>query len=243
MLLKTVQYSVWVLSSVFLFATAVQLWRSGRVRNFRVFTFYLVFVGSCGLINLALSFIDPTWWFYSFFAGNVITTLLAFAVLFEVAKSAISIPIFKLDASRFLSFCAIAAVLAVVVSATTDVNGNAFIKARILLEVALRVMQVSILAIFAGVSIFFGLLWHRVEFGIVLGYGIYAASQLAVMYLQAAGGSTRELFVFIPLISFCCAALTWFVYSSLADPIVDVEIQLLLSNVQTSLQQLKGFDR
>jgi len=244
MLLKAVEYTAWLLASVFLFATAFELWRAGRIRNFRVFALYLVVVGSHGLINFGLSFIDPIWWFYSFFIGNFITTLLGFAVLFEVARSAISIPTFKLDASRFLSVCAVAAVLAVIVSANTEVTGNAFMRARILLEVALRVMQVSILAIFAAISIFFGLLWRRVEFGIVFGYGIYAASQLAVMYLRAAGGpATQKLFVLIPTISFCFATMIWLVYSRLTDPVVDVEIEPLLSNMQTSMQQLKGFDK
>src|SRR5262249_46586097 len=103
MLLKNIQYGVWALSSVLLLATAIQLWRKGHLQRSKVFCAYLVVVGVHGMANLALSFADPRLWFFSFYIGNLVTTLLAFAVLYEVAKSAMSIPTFRLDATGFLS--------------------------------------------------------------------------------------------------------------------------------------------
>lgn len=233
MFLNAIQYGFWLLSSLILLGTAAQLRRAGLHPKLTIFFWYLIVVSIHGLINLALSFIDPVWWFYSFFVGSFATTILGFAVLYEVAKSAIRIPVFKLNPQVFLALCAVGAVLAVVVSAQTEVTGTIFIRVRILLEVSLRVMQVSILCIFASVSLFFGLLWRRVEFGIVLGYGIYATSQLAIMWLRASG-TANDVAALVPIVSYCCAAMTWFVYSTLAVPVVQADFKSLLLNVQDS---------
>jgi hypothetical protein len=233
MLLKALEYGTWVLSSFLLLATAVQIWRKGNLSHLRVFFIYLLVVGTHTLLNLCLRFTNDVWWFYSFFIGSVITTLLGFAVLYEVAKNVISLPAFKLNASTFLTLCATSAVIAVLVTANTGVAGTSFVRARILFEVALRVMQVCILAIFAATSIFLGLFWQRVEFGIVLGYGLYAASQLAVMYLRAAGLSNTVSFI-VPLISYCCAAMIWFVYSTRVDSVIEGDVEPLLSEIHVS---------
>jgi hypothetical protein len=190
---------------------------------------------------LGLSFTNEIWWFYSFFTGKVITTLLGFAVLFEVASNVIAIPAFRLNRSTFMTLCAVSAVFAVIVTASTDVSGTPFVRVRILLEVALRVMQMCLLAIFAAISIFFGISWRRVEFGIVLGYGFYASAQIAVMYLRAAGTSD-SISALVPLISYCCTATIWFVYSTVIDPAVEGDVEPLLSeihNSQAALERLR----
>jgi len=235
---KVLQYGTWVVSSLLLLATAAQLWRRGHLSYLRVFFVYLIAVGSHGLLNLGLCFTHEVWWFYSFFIGSFVTTLLAFFVLYEVAKNAISIPSFRLDTSTFMALCAVSAVIAVAVSANTEVTGSTFVRARILLEVVLRVMQVCILAIFAAISALLGVFWRRVEFGIVLGYGIYAASQLTVMYLRASGISDTASAI-VPLLSYCCAAMIWFLYSTVIDPVIEGEVQPLLSEIHTSKAALE----
>lgn len=232
MSLKALEYTIWVISSLTLFATAIQLRRRGLTSHLPVFFTYLLIVGTHGLLNLALSFLDPVSWFYSFFVGSFLTTLLGFAVLYEVARSAISTPAFKLNASSFALMCAIGAVIALFVSANTEVAGHTFVRARVILEAVLRVMQVSILAVFAAVSFFFGLWWRRVEFGIVLGYGLYACAQLSVMYLRAAGAGNETLYVFVPLISYSCAAVIWLIYSRMMELSVNVDLEPLITEVR-----------
>lgn len=235
MLLKIVQYGAWALSSVLLLGTAAQLWRGSHLARLPIFFSYLVLVGFHGLLNLLLSFTNPLWWFYSFYVGNVITTLLGFVVLYEVADSAISSPGLKIDRSTFMALCAVGAFVAVAVTALIEVEGHSFLRVRILLEVALRVVQVTILAIFAILSFIFGLFWRRVEFGIVLGYGLYAASQLMVMYLRASGTLVSEkVFAVVPVISFCASALVWLVYSSVAEPEIRTNTKPLLEELQRS---------
>ena len=99
-------------------------------------------------------------------------------------------------------------------------------------------MQVCILAIFAAISVLIGAFWRRVEFGIVLGYGIYAASQLAVMFLRASGISDTASAI-IPLVSYCCAAMIWFLYSTVIDPVIEGEVEPLLSEIHTSKAALE----
>lgn len=244
MLLKIVQYGTWALSSVLLLAAAAQLWRGEHLPRLRIFCSYLVLVGIHGILNLFLSFTNPLWWFYSFYVGNVITTLLGFVVLYEVADSAVSSPSLKIDRSTFMALCAVGAFVAVAVTAFIEVEGHSFLRVRILLEVALRVVQVTILAIFAILSFIFGLFWRRVEFGIVLGYGLYASSQLAVMYLRASGSAISEkVFAVVPMLSFCASALVWLVYSSMADPAIRTDSELLFMEVQRSHAAIERLGR
>ncbi len=232
---KSLQYGAWVLSSVALLATAVQLRRGGHLPRLRFFFSYLVIAGFHGGIDLLLSFTNPLWWFYSFYIGNVITTLLGFVVLYEVAIAAVSTPKLKIDRSTFLGLCAMGAVLAVAAVAVTEVEAHYFLRVRILLEVGLRVAQVTILAIFVGISSLFGLFWRRVEFGIVLGYGLYASSQLAVMYLRASGTPVSQtLFSIVPVVSYCVSSFVWLVYSSVADPVIRTNTEPLLLEVRKS---------
>jgi hypothetical protein len=238
MLFKVIQNGSWLLSSLLLLATAAQLWRTGHHARLTTFFWYLLLVGTHGLINFVLSFIDPLWWFYSFFVGSFATTILGFVVLYEVARNSIHIPVFKLNPQLFLTLCAVGAALAVLVSVQTEVTGAFFIRVRILLEISLRVMQVSILCIFAFVSLFFGLLWRRLEFGVVLGYGIYAASQLLVMWLRASGTSSH-VWTLIPLISYCCSATIWLVYSTIAASDIQADVESLETNVQASRAALE----
>jgi hypothetical protein len=244
MLLNGIEYGAWILSSLVLFATAIQLWRNGRIHNRRVFFVYLLVVGVHGLINLFLSLTNPVWWFYSFYLGAFITTLLGFVVLFEVAKAALSVPVFRLNSSTFFSLCAVGAVIAVIVSANTRFDGPSFMKVRLLLEVSLRIMQISILAIFAAVSVLFGLFWRRLEFGIVLGYGFYAASQLAVIFLRASvGDAAHKVFVLMPNVCFLCASVIWLVYSSVSDSTVALaareEVASKVYDASTAVERLR----
>lgn len=235
MLLKTLQYGAWVLSSFALLGAAAQMRRGGHLPRLPFFFSYLVIAGVHGLLNLLLSFTNPLWWFYSFYVGNVITTLLGFVVLYEVAISAVSTPNLRIDRSTFLGLCAMGAVVAVAAVAVTQVEAHYFLRVRILLEVGLRVIQVTILAIFAAISLILGLFWRRVEFGIVLGYGLYATSQLAVMYLRASGTPVSQtLFSVVPVVSYCISAFVWLAYSSVADPVVCANTQPLLLEVRRS---------
>ena len=244
MLLKSLQYGAWVLSSVALLATAAQLWRAGHLPRLRFFFSYLVIAGFHGWINLVLSFTHPLWWFYSFYIGNVITTLLGFVVLYEVAISAVSTPYLKIDRSTFLGLCAMGAVLAIAAVAVTEVEAHYFLRVRILLEVGLRVTQVTILVIFAAISLVFGLFWRRVEFGIVLGYGLYATSQLTVMYLRASGTPVSQtLFSVAPVVSYCISSFVWLVYSSVADPVISTNTGPLLLEVRRSHAAIERLGR
>jgi hypothetical protein len=105
-------------------------------------------------------------------------------------------------------------------------------------------MQVSVLAIFAAVSVLFGLFWRRVEFGIVLGYGFYAASQLAVMFLRASvGDAAHKVLILMPDVSFLCASVIWLVYSSVSDSTVALaereEVASRVYDASTAIERLR----
>lgn len=237
---EIVQYAASALTSVVLLATAFTLWRRGLVSELPVFLCYLVLVAVHGLVNLVFSFTHQLWWFYSFYAGAFLTTLLGFAVLYEVARSAVSTPAIRIDKPTFFALCAAGAVLAVFVAINTHVEGPAFVRARILLEASLRVMQVSLLAIFVLISMFFGLLWRRIEFGIILGYGIYAASQLSVVYLRASGSPAMEtVFVLVPVLSYLISSVVWCAYSSASDSAIRVDVEQFLADINDSRATLE----
>jgi hypothetical protein len=240
----TIYYGTWVLSSLACLIAAAQLWRSNRHSEFRIFFVYLILAGLHGVANLALSLFSPGAWFFSFHVGSLLTSLLGFAVLYEASKAALSTPLFNLRSSSFLGFCAAAAVVAVSVCAAVEVSGPAFLRARVLLELALRLTQVSILIVFGAASAFYGLFWHRTEFGIVLGYGCYASVQLALMAHRA---SSPDRFaphiVLIPMLSFLASTIIWLLYSRKRAAMPTVDFKMLGAEMDESLrfaQRMQG---
>jgi hypothetical protein len=236
MLFEATYYGVWVLSSLTCLAAAARLWRANRHLGFKTFFAYLILVGIHGLINLGLSLFNPVAWFYSFFIGTLITSLLGFAVLYEASQAAISTPVFKLRSNSFFTICAVAGVIASIVCLNVDVNGSDFSRVRVLIEMALRVMQVSILLVFATVSALFGLFWRRTEFGVVLGYGCYAAVQLALMTHRASITGDAPYLVLLPMISFLASAVIWLLYSGMKEPPAVVDAEILIPEIDDSLR-------
>jgi hypothetical protein len=231
-----VQYAIWIVSTVILLAVAVFMRRNGSHRAYPVFFVYVLFVAAHGAFLLIIKEF-PLLYFYGYYAGALVSVALSFSVLFEASKAVQSLPSFTLDRTRFVQLCVACCVIAIlVVSQTTVQETSTIMRARVLIEEALRVVQLGVLCIFVLATKFFGLYWKRFEFGIVAGYGLYAAVELCALLIRALWGEAAlEHFVLIKSLSFFAACLIWVTYAARREQAANAA-DLPLSEFQESLE-------
>lgn len=214
-----IQYAIWIAGLLAPIATAILLKRSGSAARHPVFVGYLLFVAAHAILLLLIQQ-DPVAYFYSYYIGTLVIVALSFAVLYESSKAALSLPTFTLSKTHYFQLCALCCVIATIIVAMMHVQETALIlRARVMIEVALRIIQVGVLLIFLVATRFFGLYWKRLEFGIVAGYGTYAAVELAALVVRAfQGEAVVAHFAILKSVSFLMAAMIWVFYAYREDP-------------------------
>lgn len=224
-----IQYLIWIAGLLGLAATAVLLKRSGRTAQYPFFFGYLLFDAAHAIVLLWVRH-DPVAYFYCYYIGTLIIVALSFAVLYESSKAALSLPTFTLSKTHYFQLCALLCVVAVAVVAALDFQQQSLIlRARVMIETALRIDQVGVLLIFMFATRFFGLYWKRLEFGIVAGYGAYAVVELLALYMRASQGeAVANHFAIFKSVSFLFAICIWLFYARSKDPVTPrVEVPVL----------------
>lgn len=79
---------------------------------------------------------------------------------------------------------------------------------------ALNVLQVALLLFFSLTVLMMGSGWEEHEFGIVLGFGLYAISQLVTTAVRAKAGYARTNVDQLPVIGYFVALVMWIIYLS-----------------------------
>ena len=189
--------------------------RNGTQRAYPLFFFYVLFVAAHGTLLLTIKDF-PLAYFYSYYAGTLVSVALSFFVLFEASKAVQSLPTFTMDRTRFVQLCLACCVIAVLVVSQTQIQeASPIMRARVLIEESLRVVQLGVLCIFVLATKFFGLYWKRFEFGIVAGYGLYAAVELCALMIRAFWGEAAlQHFILVKALSFFAACVIWVTYAA-----------------------------
>jgi hypothetical protein len=181
------------------------------------FTIYIVFQI---LSNIAVYRIyesgDALAYFYIGYAFEGISVTIAFMVILETFR--ISFP----PAQAIRKFAVTILIVAVILSITialvflpygAKASGP---EARFvtLTERSLRMIQLSLLVTMFGLSSYLSLRWRHYVFGIALGYGLYAALNLACQtYVGYIGGHNVALKTsIIDSSGYCCALAIWLIY-------------------------------
>jgi hypothetical protein len=193
------------------------------------FFIYIVFqiVGTCLLYPLyeARNVIG---YFFGMWVFEGISVTMAFMVILETFR--LSVAQYKSVRRIGTRLLVLAALLSIVVALVLTPYGaqasTAMMKFILVTERSLRIIQLVILVTMFAFSSYLALSWKHYVFGIALGYGLYAAANLACYtYLAYVGvaanakGSTIGANVsLLDSASFSCAVAIWLIYLLQREP-------------------------
>ncbi|MGE5322828.1 MAG: hypothetical protein ACM3SW_08200 [Actinomycetota bacterium] len=154
----------------------------------------------------------PLAYLWGFWAIEALYVCLAFLALLEVVKSVFR-NFYHLSWFRFLF-----PTIGILMVCTAVIRSLAKPPAQvsrafaiiIFLELAVRFLQIGIFFLFFALVRFFHMHWRRHEFGIVLGFAISAAGNLAAFLLRSEFGTKMNYFVrMTPPIAYTLAVVVW----------------------------------
>ena len=179
--------ALWVVPLVLQVAIAAVMLRRKLVRTFPIFFVYTVVVLSR---DIALLFLPYPADLYSlvYWYGEALAVLLGLGVIFETLKHLFPpYPFLRRVLKSVWILGGIAAVTALLMLLLSKggTGADRILESIILLERAVRFLQVCLLIVVIALMSRLGLTWHHYSLGIVAGFGIYSALDLAALELRA----------------------------------------------------------
>ena len=171
---------------VLLIVLALVLVRRRLYRELPWFTVYVVYVTAYTSIFFWVnSFRSQTVDFFVYWGGNVINQFIAFFVIIEVFRNCVQ----GHDSVRKtgVTLLVVIAILAFIIVLSLAPFGSQFdrnfVRSQLshdltVLQRSIRVIQLCLLIGIFGFSSYLGLTWRNYNFGIALGYGLYASVNL-----------------------------------------------------------------
>ncbi len=189
MQISRVQWFLALLAPLMLLATMYILNRRKLRSKFPLFFNYLAFYSvGLGIVIFAGSFLSDRQYFYAYWIVYAITTLLAFAVLYEVFVNILKPYSALIDLGKMLfgwatAFLLLASVLTAF--ATTGSQGDKICAGVHLLERSVQLMQCGLLLLFVLFEKRLGLSWRSHGMSIVMGLGLLSAVDLVSVFMRS----------------------------------------------------------
>jgi|SRR5690242_3534686 len=220
--ISRVQWFLALLAPLMLLATMYVLHQRKLRTKFPLFFNYLAFyfVG-LGLTFVAGSFLSDRQYFYAYWIVYAITTLLAFAVLYEVFVNILKPYSALIDLGKMLfgwatAFLLLASVLTAF--ATTGNQGDKICAAVHLLERSVQLMQCGLLLLFVLFEKRLGLSWRSNGMSIVTGLGLLSAVELVTVFMRNRFPATNGIMDTVFMGYFCLNLGFWMVMFLLPEP-------------------------
>lgn len=207
--------TLWAVPLILQSAIAIVMLRRRLVRIFPVFFSYTVSVLSRDVVLLFLAYPKN---FYSivYWCGEALAVLLGLGVIFEALRHLLPpYPFVEIVLKAFWILGSIAGVAAVsmLVFSNAGTGSDRVLETIILLERAARFLQVCLLIVVVALMSRLGLTWHHYSVGIVAGFGIYSALDLAALEFRAHLHFLSDAaFVLVRPAAYNLAAVIWAAY-------------------------------
>jgi len=210
-----VTQTLWIVPLILQVAIAVVMWRRNLVRVFPIFFSYTVLVPSRDTALLFLKYPTNSYALV-FWCGEALAVLLGLGVVFEILRHIFPpYPSLRFVVKSVWILGAFAAVTAVLMLVFSDGGSGTrrLLESVILLERAARFLQVCLLILVIALMSRLGLTWHHYSLGIVAGFGIYSALDLAALEFQAhLRFLTDAPFVLVRSAAYNLGAVIWAAY-------------------------------
>ncbi|HXW92772.1 MAG TPA: hypothetical protein VEK33_19645 [Terriglobales bacterium] len=207
--------TLWIVPLILQAVIAGVMWRRNLVRVFPIFFSYTVLVPSRDAALLFLTYpTNP--YALVFWCGEALAVLLGIGVVFEILRHIFPpYPSLRLVVKSVWILGAFAAVTAVLMLVFSDGGSGTrrLLESVILLERAARFLQVCLLIVVIALMSRLGLTWHHYSLGIVAGFGVYSALDLAALEFQAhLRFLTDATFVLVRSAAYNLGAVIWAAY-------------------------------
>ena len=210
-------YPLWIAHPVMQVGLAIAIWRRKLLRVYPIFFAYLV----AELVVFVALF--ATWnhydcYFYLYWIGTGISAVFGFKVIDEIFSDILR-PFHALrDFSSMLFRWAglVVMLIAIVAAMSSTKSGFPLLMAGLLsLERSVRVMQCGLVLFLLMFSRYLGISHRHRSFGIALGFGFFAAVELAVFGLRVSGQVNSTGLSLASMGSYDIAVLLWLFYFAL----------------------------
>lgn len=208
----------WVEFVLLIAAAAVIIWRR-LYREFPLLLMYFCVEISASIVRRAFLLYSraPVQYFYAYWASEAFIVVTSFVALYEVflirlIPSFHSTPVYKY---LFPAASVLAVLIAVLVFIHAPHHG-ADTLAVIVGEsnLTLNVLQAALLLFFFLIVLGMGRGWEWHEFGIALGFGVYALTKLVTYAVRAKAGYARTSVDQLPVFGYFAALVIWLIYLS-----------------------------
>jgi len=234
---------LWAEYALLAAVVALMVWR----RLYREFSFLLVYfivvilsaiVRWCFILAFSARSMP---YFYAYWLSEIVTVLAAFAVLYEVFLVRLFPSFHRTPFYRYLFplLIVLGGVLAGVIFLSAPRHGPNMLSVLVgETSLALNVLQVALLLFFFLVVLFMGAGWEEHEFGIALGYGLYAITRLVTTAIRAKASYGRTSVDQLPTIGYFAALVIWIIYLSRKYQPPDVNIPMEIVQKAQSWEKL-----
>lgn len=209
---------LWCAQPILQSVVAAVLWRRKIHRQFPVFFLYLLAQIAIFAATFPVYGRNDTWYFWLFWIGEAVNAVLGFKVIHEIFLDVfrpyhglrdLGTPVFKWAGMVML-------LVSVVVAASNSFTRYPVVLAVTTLERSVRTVQVGLILFLVIFSRFLGVSRKQISFGIALGFGLFAASDLALYALYSGKFVGRSTMNLITMSSYDLSIVVWLAYSSLA---------------------------
>ncbi|MGE5207345.1 MAG: hypothetical protein ACM3PW_17175 [Chlamydiota bacterium] len=216
-IIDSAYYPLWVAHPVMQVVLAAAIWRRKLLRTYPVFFAYIVSeVMLFGVLFASQKNYD--YYFYLYWVSAGISATLGFKVIHEVFTDVLR-PFHALrDFSSMLVRWAGLVVILIAILAAMGGSHSGFtrITAGLLsLERSVRVMQCGLVLFLLMFSRYLGISYRHRSFGIALGFGFFAAVELAVIGLRVTGVVNPTVLNLASMIAYNISVVVWLCYFAL----------------------------
>ncbi len=213
---------VWALQTVLKLLVIVLMLRRSLHREYRLFFLYLVYKVSLtsALLVLRRSY---TAYFVTYWAGEALEVVLAFAVIYEIFALVLRpYPGIRRIAATLSAWVAVLLVgIAAVLAMLPHANEQQVISLLLTGQRTMAVLQLGLLLFLFLFAASLGLTWRHHLFGIAMGFGLLGVATLGASAIRAAvGPGAVPLFHWVAIGSYLSALFVWAGYFLTTEPSV-----------------------
>jgi hypothetical protein len=213
-ILDSAYYPLWIAHPVTQVGLAALLWRRKLLRTYPVFFSYLVSEVMLFVV-LFVSQKNYDAYFYLYWIGAGISAVFGFKVIHEVFVDILR-PFHALRdlSSMLVRWAGLVVILIALMAAMSSVkSGFPVVVAGLLsLERSVRVMQCGLVLFLLMFSRYLGISRRHRSFGIALGFGMFAAVELAVIGMRVSGILNPTVLNIASMTAYDAAVVVWLVY-------------------------------
>ncbi|PYV99601.1 MAG: hypothetical protein DMG89_06990 [Acidobacteria bacterium] len=229
---SNLQLALWVAHPVLQLAVAAIMFRRKQHKVFPVFFSYVISqVLVFAIIFPLYKWADYSTYFYAYWTCAAISLAIGFKVIHEIFLDVFQ-PYHTLKdlGSVLFKWAALVMVLVafVVAAGSTTTDQGPIVQAVSMVERCVRVIQCGLILFLLLFSGYLGVSWKQQSFGMALGFGGFAAVELAMSTLRAGGRVSLVNLNFAIMVAYNCAIVVWFAYSFSKSPAREKSAQLLI---------------